>query len=734
MPPTWAADSTISADSALSDLSKINLPETKRPKIGLALSGGGARGAAHIGVLRALEEKNIPIDCIAGTSMGATVGGMYASGYTVDEIETQFREMDWSIGFKDRTPRENLTYRRKQDDASFLVDIDVGFQNNQLVLPRGVLFGQSLNLQLKLLTAKSRGIHNLDQLPIPFRAVAADLVTGDAVIIGQGDLADALHASAAIPGVYAPVQRNGKLLVDGGVAQNLPIETVRAMCADIVIAVDVSTPMRTENELGSLVDVIDQLSNLLTRRNRDASVSTLTSRDLLIMPELSAVSASDFLAVPTAIDRGYEAATGKAPEIERIVAITGEHERKLAVANNKPIRLTKIKLDNQSAISDYVILNRLSSQLGKPLDQQKLHTEISHLHGTGYFGFIDYNIVVNEQNQASANLKIENHPLAPNFLRFHVALEDSFKGKSSYSVGARHTYLPANELGGEWRNELVFGDESRLFTEWFQPWTYDGNWFTGLSAQWERRTVNVIENNTITSELRYTGTEAKLYGGYQYDSNMYVVSGLRSGTGNSQEIVGTSGENLEDLDVGEAYIEIGFDKLDHRYFPQHGRSGYLNIAQGSELMGAEEAYNKWTLNWLQATTRGKNTFGYQLQSGSFLSDSAPIQEQYQAGGFLRLSGFNRDELIGPHWRFFNVFYMHRLNNKVSAALDTPIYLGSSLEWGNVWQQEQDIRYQDAVLAGSVFLGIDTTFGPLYVAYGLNDEDRDALYLFLGSPF
>lgn len=706
----------------------------ERPKIGVALSGGGARGGAHIGVLKAIEEAQIPIDCIAGTSMGSAVAGMYAAGYSIDEIDKSFRELNWSVGFSDRTPRAELSYRRKQDDAGFLVDFDVGIRNGELALPRGVLMGQSLNTQLKFLTSRARHIRDFDKLPIPFRAIAADLTTGEAVVLKDGSLADALHASAAIPGIYEPVEINGRLLIDGGVAQNLPVEAVRRLCADIVIAVDISTPMRKKDELNSLVDVLDQLSNMLTRRNTEASIATLRSPDVLISPNLEEFNSTDFLRMSDIIAQGYKSASMATDQLEPIMALTGRVPRQLAEETQTALRVKKIKLDNHSKVDDAVILTRLMPHLGEPLDQEQLHTDLARLHGTGYFGFIDYQIDIDEFNQATTIIEVTEHPLGPHFLRFDVSIEDSFRGDSDFTIGARHTYMPANPLGGEWRNEVIFGDRSRVFTEWFQPWTYSGNWFSGLSLEWQRRNVTVTDGERALAELQYTGSEAKFYGGYQYLTNAHIIAGVRSGTGDLEEKVGETGFNFRDLDVGEVFVEIGFDKLDHRYFPQHGRAGTLNVARGLSDLGADDEYDKWTLDWFQATTRGRHTFGYQVLAGSFVSDEAPLQELFELGGFLRVSGLNSGELIGQHLRMFNVYYLNRLNTKASAALDTPIYLGASLEWGNVWLDRADVSVENAILAGSVFLGMDTTFGPLYLAYGVNDLNRDALYLFLGSPF
>ena len=473
---------------------------------------------------------------------------------------------------------------------------------------------------------------------------------------------------------------------------------------------------------------------MLTQRNTAASIASLRAPDVLIRPALADYSASDFLHMGAIIESGFQTASSAIEQLEPIIALTGRVPRERLAHSAPPVRVQKIKLDNHSQVDDAVILTRLKDQLGRPLNQQQMHTEIARLHGTGYFGFIDYQIDIDEFNQATALIEVNEHPLGPHFLRFDVSLEDSFQGDSEFTFGARHTYMPANPLGGEWRNEVILGDRSKIFTEWFQPWTYSGNWFSGMSIDWQRRNVNVNDGARSLAELQYTGSEAKLYGGYQYLTNAHILAGVRSGTGDLKERVGETGLNIPDLDVGEVFMEIGFDKLDHRYFPQHGRAGTLNIARGLSDLGADDEYDKLTFDWFQATTRGRHTIGYQMLAGSFVSDEAPLQELYELGGFLRLSGLNRGELIGQHLRLFNVYYLNRLNTKASAALDTPIFLGASLEWGNVWMERADVRAENAILAGSIFLGMDTTFGPLYLAYGVNDLHRDALYRFLGSPF
>ena len=223
-----------------------------RLRIGLVLSGGGARGIAHVGVLQVLQQLHVPIDAIAGTSMGAVVGGLYASGLSPEQIAATLRSVNWQRAFRDRPPREELTLRRKQEDENFLVEFPIGIRGGRPVLPMGLIEGQSLTEVLRLLTLPVARIDRFDDLPTPFRAVATDLETGQEVVIGSGDLTSAMRASLSAPGVFVPVERGGRMLVDGGISDNVPVDVARAMGVDVVIVVDVDFPLLPRKKLTSV--------------------------------------------------------------------------------------------------------------------------------------------------------------------------------------------------------------------------------------------------------------------------------------------------------------------------------------------------------------------------------------------------------------------------------------------------------------------------------------------------
>ena len=314
--------------------------EKPQPKIGLVLSGGAARGLAHVGVLKALEEQGIRVDAIAGTSMGAVIGGLYASGYKIDELEKLALDIDWQEALSDDPPREDIPFRRKQDDRDFLVRQKLSFRDDgSLGLPLGVIQGQNLSLLLESLLAHSSDIRDFDKLPIPFRAVATDIVNGDKVVFRKGHLPQVIRASMSIPAVFAPVEINGQLLVDGGMVDNIPVDVAREMGVDRVIVVDIGTPLRPRKQLTTVFDILNQSTTLMTRSNSEVQLASLTPDDILIQPALSAIGATDFGRSQDIISAGYRATQALAP---RLADFRHPADVQLDIARTPEERTTRI--------------------------------------------------------------------------------------------------------------------------------------------------------------------------------------------------------------------------------------------------------------------------------------------------------------------------------------------------------------------------------------------------------
>ncbi len=367
-----------------------------RPKVGLVLAGGGAKGASHVGVIKVLEELGVPIDYIAGTSMGAVVGGLYASGMTAAQLEEAVKSLDWGDIFNDKPPRESRDFRRKLDDEGSLIRYKLGFRDGEIQLPRGIVLGQKLNFALRTLARRAIGIDDFDELSIPFRAVAADIETGRPVILKNGDLANAMRASMAVPGVFPPIEIDGKLLVDGGLSNNVPIDVVRRMGADIAIVVSFPDQLKKREELTSALSIVAQSIELLIGQNSREQLKTLRKQDILIVPELGDIGAGSFDRAAEAIQIGEQAAWNVEVRLRRLVA-TRDRPGAVAVGQNRPtaasITLDFIRIVNKSRLSDKLISSRLRLRPGDKLDLDVLEKDIANIYGLDYFETVEYQVV-----------------------------------------------------------------------------------------------------------------------------------------------------------------------------------------------------------------------------------------------------------------------------------------------------------------------------------------------------
>jgi len=276
------------------DALSAELEQPKRPKIGVVFGGGGAKGAAHIGVLKVLEEQKIPVDYIAGTSMGAIVGALYASGLSAAELEKVITSIDWKDVFSGNPNRQDIDYRRKREDYEHLTGLSVGIRDGKVVTPKGLIKDQKVNVLFETLMLHTSDIDDFDKLPIPYRAVAADLETGEMIVLKGGRLADAARASMSVPGAFPPIEMNGRLMIDGGIVRNLPIDIVREMGADIIICIDVDKPLETRKELGGSLSIMNQMIDIMMKKNVREQVKTLGPQDVYINPVLGEFGSADF--------------------------------------------------------------------------------------------------------------------------------------------------------------------------------------------------------------------------------------------------------------------------------------------------------------------------------------------------------------------------------------------------------------------------------------------------------
>jgi NTE family protein len=707
--------------------------EREHPKIGLALSGGGARGGAHVGVLEVLEELNVPVDYIAGTSMGAIVGGFYAAGFSVEEIKDMLRDTDWNNAFTDQPHRRDQTMRKKDLDSEFLIPYRIGFNKGEFQLPLGAIGGQHLDQLFHWLLRPVLHVRDFDQLPIPFRAVATNLSTGEEVVLRRGSLPDALRASMSVPAVFAPVELEGQLLVDGGMSNNLPVSVVRDMGADIVIAVDISSPLLTEEELNSVLNVSMQLTNFLTRKNTEVQLASLKPDDILLVPDLQGFSSANFKLALEIVEIGRETALANRSELAVLAGPAGLEPRVSVLSKHREdleYVVQYIDINNSSVLDDEIIRSRLEIELGEAVDFNTLERNIDMIYSLDVFGSVTYDLVRNHEGEDGIRINAAERTWGPNYLQFGLEFADDFSGNSSFKLGAAYTRNALNSLGGELRIVGAFGREGLLEIDFYQPIDRAAHWFIEPRIFYRRQQYNVFIDDSKIAELGINGTGASMAIGRNLSSTDLIALDYQYFRGDADVITGDPGFPLDDdVKIGELVLEYRHDSMDSQWFPTSGLSHMLAYRYADESLGAAFDYDQAFAWGSLPFSFGKNTFLMHYEAGYSFDDAAPVERWFELGGFGRLSGLAPDQLSGRHLGFFNLSYYRRLND-----IDLfPAYAGFSLEAGNVWNFRDDISVSDMRTAGSLFIGAETFLGPVYLAWGYSESGDSTVYFFVGDP-
>jgi NTE family protein len=716
----------------------------ERPRIGLVLSGGGARGAAHIGVLKVLEEMHIPIDAIAGTSMGAVVGGLYASGLSAKDVERVMTSVDWADAFQDRPARSDLDFRRKLEDQNFLVRFPLGLKSGKFRVPRGLVQGQKLTQILRGLTLPVATIQHFDELAIPFRAIATDIVTGERVVMESGDLTTAMRASLSAPGVFAPVEVDGRLLVDGGLSSNLPIDVAREMDVDILIAVDCGFPLLERGKLESVATVSNQMLAILIRRNTELQRKTLHAEDIAIDPALGDFSSLDFGDHVRAMKIGEEGARAQTQRLAALSVDPESFERIMAARGTVRTALPKIeflRVERGSERYSEVIERLFGDQLGKTVDGEVLSRRIGELYGQGNLEHFDYRLMKSdppegEPAEFGLALTTRRNSWGPNYLRFGLQLQNDFEGNSSFNAAARGTLAEITKYGGEWVWDVQIGETPRVATEIYLPVGYRSRWFVAPHGEFSIRTLPIVDDNErLLAEYRVRSTSYGLDFGRELGSRAEVRLGFGRELGEARVRVGDPLLPPESFDARKFFAEYRFDSVDNVNFPRHGATFALGWQGERDSSGGSNSADLLVYDYLYARSWGRNTGIFWTSAGTRLdSDVDIVRSFFSLGGFLNLSGVNPGSLVGPHYAIARGIYYRQIGKGGSGFLNVPVYVGASLEKGNVWESRRDMSLSSARTNGSVFIGADTQIGPVYFSTGFDDDGGSAYYLFLGRTF
>jgi NTE family protein len=706
-----------------------------RPRIGLVLSGGGARGAAHAGVLQVLEELRIPVYCVVGTSMGSVVGGLYASGMDPDEIVRTLRGAHWDDLLDDRPSRRRLPFRRKQESHEALFDFEVGLGSGGVLLPGGFIAGRKLSYLLGSLTLESAGVEDFDDLQVPFRAVATDLDTGERVILRSGSLGAAMRASMAVPGAFTPLEIDGRTLLDGMLVSNLPIDVARSLHADTIIAVDIAPQVHEQEGAAAVEYILSQSVSILMEENTRQQKLSLQEGDAIIVPDLGDMTPADFNQAGWAIDRGAAAARQMAGELSHLSVSETEYRTYLDHHRRRPDEpaqqemIADVVVVGASRVDPRVITGAVQTRAGSPLDLRVLRYDLNRIYELGDFERVDFRLSDSIEGRR-LTIDVAEKSWGPTYVRVGLAAQADFQGRNDFNAVASIIGTRVNSRGGEWRVDLSFGRDNEIAAELFQPLDYSGRLFVSSRLGFRQSLVDVYENMKFADEYELRTFEGALDVGIQFGNYGEVRSGLllAARDANPDREVGSTDEQL-----GALTLSLAVDQLDDLDFPRSGLFVAASTASHREDLGSDTAYDTGEARAHVAVSLGEHTLSLIARGETGFGSSLPSYDRFELGGFLALSGYERGQLQGDHLLLGEVLYYYRIM-RLPGPLGTGIYLGGSLETGGVWDARGDPSLEDLRGAGSIFVAADTVLGPISLAYGYADDGHTSAYLTVGVTF
>ena len=695
-----------------------------RPKIGLVLGGGGARGYAHLGVLQKLQEMRVPFDYIAGTSMGSIVGGFLAAGMEPAELEQVVRSANWDDLFKDKTSREDLPFRRKGDDDLGLYGPKLGIGKDSNLLPKGVVSGQKIVFMFESIISQRVNEDDFDDLPLPYRAIATDIITGDMVVMDKGAVSSAMRASMAVPGVFDPVRHEGKLLVDGGLVRNLPVDVAREMGADVIIAVDVGTKLSGKDELNNALAIVYQMSGLLTVSNTNKQIESMRAEDVLISPAIGdKISSSDFNKLDDAIPLGFAAAEAVQEQLQKYSLSENEYRawrQQIRDCVEGPPKVHFVSLDNRSRFSDKVILDLVKIQPGQTLDVDQLDKDLRQIYALGFIRQARYHIV---EKNGLQGIEIIVRPDERGDHYIETGLDLTF-GPRGTAFNIRGGYLSTalDERGSEFRAVLQIGESPGMFLDYFKPLDDGLKYAFEPSAYLLKRPLYVYDDaGEALAEVELLEWGGTMVLSREFERHAQFNAGINRYAGNLDITVGFPEVEPFHFNGAEVFAEFVYDRLDNRYLPTRGTYGLLRYSNSVKELGADSSFDQIEFSFFSTRTFGFHNFTLGAKYYTSLDEDVPIYGLYSGGGFLNMSGYEPTSLVGPNFGYLLAGYRYQ----VAKSGLLPGYVGMTVEYGNAAVTRKEV-FSKGLLNGSVYFGYKSPLGPIYLGIGWS-EDRSALY-------
>ena len=700
-----------------------------RPRIGLALSGGGALGMAHIGVLQWLEEHRIPVDRIAGTSMGGIVGAIYATGLSPTEMHDFVAKLDWDDAFLTGPTYGQAAYRRKQDRRAYQVSAELGLKHG-LSAPNGINPAQGIGLLLDRIAFPYSTISSFDDLPIPFRCVATDMQDGTEVILKDGSLAQALRATMAIPGVFTPVERDGRMLADGGLVDNLPAGVVRQMDAEKVIAIDLGTPLGGPEQLQTLGGVLARAVDVMILQNERHSMALA---DVVITLEPGKYSISDYSAAEQIIRIGYDGAAKQAAQLLPYAVSQDEWQQYLAQRAGRkrtsPQSVAVMQVTGVSGGEQQRLGSRLQKIIGRPLDLAALDIRLDRVAGEGQFDRLGYEGFV--QNGVPG-LRIVAHEktYGPPFVNLAVDVHGSGVAAFDFSAGVRITFMDVKNHGGEWRNDLLLGSRNLAATEYYQP-IATTHFFVApyaFASKVARNAFNGLTRVAVFGDQRAGG-------GVDLGYNFNRLSELRVGYeifgGKLAPLIGSAGLPSVSGSTGEFRARYVYDGEDSPAVPSRGTRIVANLSRVLQSPGLAHPMSQLEIetSTFVPTTRKTSLFFTASGGTSFRNNAGPFQV-FALGGPFRLGAYLPQEFLGNHYGYASVGFRRELYR-------LPQLAGKKVYWGGWYEAGSAFNHPSPVVVRGTFnVGViaETIVGPVALAGSVSPTGQSRVNFSIGRLF
>lgn len=715
---------------AVADAAKETASDSQgRDRIGLVLSGGGAKGLSHVGVLRVLEEMQIPVDFVVGTSAGAAVGALYAQGMSVREIEKRLVDMNWVSSFRDTPGRRYQPVREKSASWRVPVAPGIGVGRDGLRFGMGLVAGQNLGFILNELTRDAALVRDFDELPIPFRAVATDLATGEQVVLSRGNLADAIRASMSIPGVYAPVVVDGRTLVDGGVANNLPVSVARDLGADIIIAIDITDELAEVETLQQAFAVVAQLTTLMTRQNVDAQLDLLNEDDVLIRPDLQGLTSADFFQAPVLIELGASQARAQATELYRLAVDNDAWQDYLAGKRSRdftPGDVQRIRIRQDSRLGDRFLRDRVRQQEGQPFDSARLEEDLNRIYGLGYYEIVSYSLAPGDDEGTELDITVREKSWGPNYLSFGLGYEENFDGDTHFNVASQLRMTELNRLGGEWQTGLQLGTEPWVRSEWFQPIEHGYRRFLAAGVEYQRERFRVFDEGRRVADVDVSTRKLDLALGTELGPDGEVRLGLERGYARVDDQVGVSAASNSRIQQGGWFLRLVHDSLNDTFMPDSGSFAGVRASLERPGLGSDSDFDRISMRLAQAGSYKRWVLFGEAFASLVTRGDAGVENAVPLGGFRRLSGYGRGEVSGQDAVVLSLMGYRRFGSEV-----VPLFAGVATDGGGAWDSIDNARSDNLLVSGSVFVGADTFLGPAQLAFSYNNDKHWGIYLNVG---